>query len=71
MDAISEQDMKKVRFLSDLDPEHTQYDLHNEKFKDDRIFDHIDIFQNIDSDEENEYSSPVRIKKKESVGSQL
>ena len=31
--------------MSDMDPEHLEYDLHNEKYKDDRIFDHIAIFK--------------------------
>ena len=70
MDAIQDQELKKVRFLSDLDPENTEYDMHNEKYKDDRIFDHINIFQDLNSDEEQEFS-PVRMKKKESVGSHL
>jgi hypothetical protein len=35
---------KKVRFLSDLNPEFLEYDNHNERYNDDRIFDHISIF---------------------------
>ena len=36
---------KKVRFLSDISPEEVGYDVHNERYNDDRIFDHISAFQ--------------------------
>jgi hypothetical protein len=57
------QKSRKVRWLSDINPTQINYDLHNELYRDDRIFDHVTFFNQNESIEEEkpiDIVSPVR-----------